>query len=149
LVFSRLQHMLLRRLDAIRSILEPNSRKTCAQAAPSNLASSLRVDNCLGGMFLATVSSLIEDVANTVPSFRANRSDVRQLAGRLAEMYLKQVDYAGTLFPRDIALAAIHLACTQLGPRLSFTELAREANTDLTAWPSVEDDMRRRLGGLI
>lgn len=89
-----------------------------------------------------TVQEIIHEVADSVPRFRKNKTKVRRRAIITADRYLALIDDSHALFPQDIAMAALFWACHDLGPRMSFYELAKEAKTDLIAWPTVAEDMR-------
>jgi len=96
-------------------------------------------------MQVAMVEQDIEILVDRIPQFRGNRVDLRKLACGLAKAYFEQTNNADTLFPQDVVLGAIFLACTKLGPHFSPLEFARAANVDLVAWPNVAEDMREHL----
>lgn len=97
-------------------------------------------------MLPPAVNITIDRVVSSVEAFNGNGDDVKSYARSLAEAYLKQeADLVRTLFPRDVAMGAILLACEKLGPRFTATGLARASNEDLVAWPDVANDMRLRL----
>lgn len=96
-------------------------------------------------MLLVSVENNITRVINSVEAFHGNGDKVRSVASFLAESYLDRAPSVDVLFPRDVAMGAILLACEKLGPAFSATGLARAANEDLVAWPQVAGDMRLQL----
>jgi hypothetical protein len=101
-------------------------------------------------MLPSSVETTIMRVVGSVEAFNGNGEDVKSYARTLAGAYLKQKsDLIWTLFPRDVAMGAILLACEKLGPKLTASGLARASNEDLIAWPDVANDMRLRLQDML
>lgn len=99
-------------------------------------------------MLPSSVETTIARVVGSVEAFNGNGDEVKSYARSLAGAYLKQKSDL-TLFPRDVAMGAILLACEKLGPKFTASGLARASKEDLTAWPDVANDMRLRLKDML